>query len=147
MSKDDAVSVVAALAERGGRVFLARRGGHKGSPGLWELPGGKLEDGESPAAALVRELREELGIEARVEMEAYDRRDQRIDSRAFRFLVFRASWDREPSASTDHDAWGYFGPRDIPFEALAPLDGTVLRRWAGEKAEVGDRGEPRERDS
>ncbi len=147
MSQDESVSVVAALAERGGRVFLARRAGHKGSPGLWELPGGKLEVGEAPDAALSRELREELGIEARVEKDAYDRSDLRIDSRAFRFLVFRASWDRDPASSTDHDSWGYFGPRDIPFETLAPLDGTVLRRWAGEKAEAGDRGELREKDS
>jgi 8-oxo-dGTP diphosphatase len=145
MSKDGTVSVVAALAERGGRVFLARRAGHKGSPGLWELPGGKLEDGEAPDAALARELREELGIEARVEAEAYDRSELRVDSRDFRFLVFRASWDREPAASTDHDTWGYFGPRDIPFEILAPLDGTVLRRWAVERADAGDRGELRER--
>ena len=49
-----------------GRVLLARRTEGRDLAGLWEFPGGKVEPGESPEAALVRELREELGIEARV---------------------------------------------------------------------------------
>src|SRR4249919_1966117 len=47
-----------------GRVLLARRTEGRDLAGLWEFPGGKVEPGESPEAALVRELREELGIEA-----------------------------------------------------------------------------------
>jgi 8-oxo-dGTP diphosphatase len=53
----------AALVDRDGRVLLARRPEAKAWAGLWEFPGGKVEAGESPEAALVRELREELGIE------------------------------------------------------------------------------------
>lgn len=49
-----------------GRVLLARRTEGRDLAGLWEFPGGKVEPGEDPEAALVRELREELGIEARV---------------------------------------------------------------------------------
>lgn len=49
-----------------GRVLLARRTEGRDLAGLWEFPGGKREPGESPEDALVRELREELGIEARV---------------------------------------------------------------------------------
>ncbi|HSN56796.1 MAG TPA: (deoxy)nucleoside triphosphate pyrophosphohydrolase [Candidatus Sulfomarinibacteraceae bacterium] len=60
--------VVVAAVVRGadGRVLLTRRpeGSHMG--GLWEFPGGKVEHGESPAAALERELAEELGVRARV---------------------------------------------------------------------------------
>lgn len=56
------VSAVA-LIDRDGRVLLARRPEGKPMPGLWEFPGGKVETGETPEAALIRELSEELGIE------------------------------------------------------------------------------------
>lgn len=58
--------VVAGVLVRQGRVLAARRPAHKAQGGLWELPGGKVEDGETDAAALARELREELGVEVQV---------------------------------------------------------------------------------
>ena len=57
------IPVVAAIIERGGRVLLAQRPGHKHLPFKWEFPGGKVEPGESPEAAVIREIREELGCE------------------------------------------------------------------------------------
>lgn len=56
------VSAVA-LIDRDGRVLLAQRPAGKPMAGLWEFPGGKVEQGETPEAALIRELREELGID------------------------------------------------------------------------------------
>lgn len=58
------VSAVA-LLDGQGRVLLAERPAGKSLAGLWEFPGGKVEPGESPEAALTRELGEELGIIAR----------------------------------------------------------------------------------
>jgi 8-oxo-dGTP diphosphatase len=52
-----------ALIDADGRVLLAQRPAHKQLGGLWEFPGGKLHDGETPEAALIRELKEELGID------------------------------------------------------------------------------------
>lgn len=51
------------LIDRDGRVLLAERPAGKAMAGLFEFPGGKIETGETPEMALVRELREELGIE------------------------------------------------------------------------------------
>ncbi|HLG87820.1 MAG TPA: (deoxy)nucleoside triphosphate pyrophosphohydrolase [Alphaproteobacteria bacterium] len=55
-----------ALVDADGRVLLAQRPEGKHLAGLWEFPGGKVHDGETPEAALIRELREELGIETDV---------------------------------------------------------------------------------
>jgi len=52
-----------ALIDADGRVLLAQRPEGKSLAGLWEFPGGKVEPGETPEAALIRELREELGID------------------------------------------------------------------------------------
>jgi len=52
-----------ALIDADGRVLLAQRPQGKSMAGLWEFPGGKIEAGETPEAALIRELHEELGIE------------------------------------------------------------------------------------
>ena len=52
-----------ALIDRDGRVLLAQRPEGKSMAGLWEFPGGKVEPGETPEVALIRELHEELGID------------------------------------------------------------------------------------
>jgi 8-oxo-dGTP diphosphatase len=59
--------VAAALYDAGGRILLAQRPPGKQLAGLWEFPGGKLEAGETPEAALARELAEELSITVKEE--------------------------------------------------------------------------------
>ena len=58
--------VVAGLIVDGPRLLLTQRRADQALPLLWELPGGKIEDGESPTLALARELREELGVEVAI---------------------------------------------------------------------------------
>lgn len=58
--------VAAVIRDHAGRVLLARRPAGRHMAGLWEFPGGKVHDGEAPAAALARELAEELGLEIAV---------------------------------------------------------------------------------
>jgi len=58
--------VVAALIRRDGRLLVCQRTRHQTMPLKWEFPGGKIEPGEEPKAALVRELDEELGVQASI---------------------------------------------------------------------------------
>ncbi len=62
-------TVVAAVIEREGRILIAQRKRTGQHPLKWEFPGGKVEPGEEPEAAVVRELEEELAIRARVDHE------------------------------------------------------------------------------
>ncbi len=57
--------VACALIDADGRVLVTQRPEGKALAGLWEFPGGKLEPGERPEAALIRELREELGVDVK----------------------------------------------------------------------------------
>lgn len=65
MSQSLLLVVAVALIDADRRVLIAQRPERKSMAGLWEFPGGKVEAGESPEAALIRELEEELGISTR----------------------------------------------------------------------------------
>ncbi len=62
MAKPLLLVVACALVDVDGRVLIAQRPEGKHMAGMWEFPGGKLEEGESPEDALIRELEEELGV-------------------------------------------------------------------------------------
>jgi 8-oxo-dGTP diphosphatase len=63
LQKNPTLTVVAAaLADPAGRILLQQRAPGRSMAGLWEFPGGKVEEGELPEAALIREIEEELGI-------------------------------------------------------------------------------------
>jgi 8-oxo-dGTP diphosphatase len=65
VTKNPTLTVVAAaLVDGEGRVLLQQRAPGREMAGLWEFPGGKIDQGERPEAALIRELKEELGIDA-----------------------------------------------------------------------------------
>ena len=62
MSAKIVLVAACALIDADGRVLIAQRPAGKPMAGLWEFPGGKVEDGEAPEQSLIRELKEELGI-------------------------------------------------------------------------------------
>lgn len=81
------IKVVAAVIEKDGRILVGQRR-KSDSHGLkWEFPGGKVERGEAPAAALARELEEELGIQARIGREIV-RYSHAYPKRATILLIF-----------------------------------------------------------
>ena len=132
LSGSPAVTVVAAMVtelsagER--RVFLARRSPEAGHGGLWELPGGKLEAGESPEAAVAREIREELGVGLEIVGEPLTY-GARVGARNYIFIVYPARFLSLDFNLAAHDAWDFFSTSGLSALELAPLDGPALRDW------------------
>jgi 8-oxo-dGTP diphosphatase len=126
------MTVVAALARSRGRIFLARRAAGLRDGGLWELPGGKQESGETPREAIAREVREELDIGV-CNMES-EGRSYRIPTAKGEvlFIVFGLTFDSEPAPGPAHDAVAWVGPEEIRDYSLAPLDAAPIADWIAE---------------
>lgn len=102
------IVAAAALVRSDGRLLLAQRPEGKSMAGLWELPGGKLEAGESPQNALVRELQEELGLECREDaLEAFSFASHAYAKFHLMMPVFMCrTWSGEPQAKEGQElAW------------------------------------------
>jgi 8-oxo-dGTP diphosphatase len=121
--------VAAAVIERPGEFLLAKRPEGKPYPGYWEFPGGKIEPGEDARAALVRELREELGIEVR-EATPWITRVYTYTHATVRLHFFRVSaWDGDPQPLEDQAIeWQRIeAPRVAP---MLPANAPVLAALA-----------------
>lgn len=118
--------VVAAVWVRDGRLLAARRPRHKREGGLWELPGGKVDEGESEAAALERELAEELGVRVRA-VERLDASVHVYDHGRIELVAWRVEGPDEPEAR-EHEALRWVGAADLDALAWAPADLPLLVR-------------------
>ena len=121
------VVVAAAVIIRAGCVLLTRRAEGQHLAGLWEFPGGKLEDGESPEEALARECEEECGIEIAVS-EILEVTHYRYPEKDVLLLFYRcelSSGEVRHRQVADH-AW--VTPADLDRYPLPPADEAVVAR-------------------
>ncbi len=121
------VEVVAGvIRDARGRVLLARRTEGRDLAGLWEFPGGKREPGESAEAALIRELREELGIDVEIGApliavpQRYPHKRLRLDVRRI------ASWRGGAPRGLDGQALAWVPPAKLAGYAMPPADRPVV---------------------
>ena len=118
-----AQQVVAAFIERGGRVLIGQRRAGGKHPLKWEFPGGKVEAGEEPQRALIRELREELAIEAEIG-ELIDSYDFRYASGALtRLLFYRVEEFHGEPRNLEFEQIVWVEPTRLPFYDF--LEGDV----------------------
>ncbi len=126
--------VVAAVVERDdGRILLARRLPDAHLGGLWEFPGGAVEDGETPEEALARELVEELGVRITVAepITFAFHRDERRDV----VLLFHAARivRGEPRGLQGQEV-RWFAREELASLATPPADAALLRRLSGSQS-------------
>ncbi len=122
-----------ALIDGDGRVLLARRPAGKALAGLWEFPGGKVESGETPEQALIRELSEELGIDtwasclAPLTFASHGYPDFHL----LMPLYACRKWQGTPVAR-EHDGLKWVRARDLSAYPMPPADlplVAILRDW------------------
>ncbi|MDJ0423938.1 (deoxy)nucleoside triphosphate pyrophosphohydrolase [Dietzia kunjamensis] len=122
MTRDDKgeqvprIEVVAAVFIRDGKVLACRRAPGKSAEGQWEFPGGKIDDDETPELALVREIREELGISISVDA-LVDRTVTPVGNLEIDLACYLVSSSEAPTRSSDHDDL-----RWLPATSLTSLD-------------------------
>ncbi len=120
------VSAVALIDDRGD-VLLTQRPAGKSMAGLWEFPGGKVEDGETPEAALVRELEEELGLRVSLDdLEPLTFASHAYESfHLFMPLYTCRRWSGELIAR-DGQAMAWVTPDNLPDYPMPPADEPLI---------------------
>lgn len=122
------LDVVAAVIERDGKILLAQRPNHADQAGLWEFAGGKVEPGETQPQALIRELREELGIDATPG--AYIASHQReVSGRRIHLHAWHVPAFNGEIRALEHQALAWCSPEEALGYPLAPADIPLLQAF------------------
>lgn len=119
--------VAVALIDGEGRVLVQRRPEGRPMAGLWEFPGGKVEPGELPEAALIREIGEELGVElARDSLAPAIFASEGLGARHLLLLLYLSrEWDGEPEAR-HASALQWLRPGELRGLAMPPADEPLI---------------------
>ena len=131
------ILVVAAVIASAGKILACQR--HRSDAfGLkWEFPGGKIRPGESAREALVRELREELGIEAEIGEELYRTRHRyRQVAREIELVFFQATTDASAVRNLVFEDIRWVAPRELPDLDFLPADRELIDLLATGKLNV-----------
>jgi 8-oxo-dGTP diphosphatase len=115
--------VAAALTNQVGEILLQRRPEGRQMAGLWEFPGGKVDEGESPESALARELKEELGIDvAPKNLVPFAFASEPLEGRNLLLLLYRCRiWQGEPQP-LDASEIRWLMPSDMRSLPMPPAD-------------------------
>lgn len=106
-------------------MFIARRKPGKSLAGFWEFPGGKLEEGEEPEPALVRELEEELGMEVKISG-FFGSKMHHYESFSIELIAYACVFVAASHRLTDHDETAYVKPTELVNYKMAQADVFIV---------------------
>lgn len=122
------IKVVAAILKKEDKILIAKKREGKPLAGLWEFPGGKIEEGETPEESIIRELMEEMNIKVRVNEyvgeSIYDYGDGKIIS----LKGFTAEIIEGNIKLTDHDEYKWVTLEEIYNYKVAPADISLISK-------------------
>jgi 8-oxo-dGTP diphosphatase len=116
------IYVVGAIIVENGKILCAQRGNEKSLPNLWEFPGGKIEKGETPQAALLRELNEELMIEVEVSEKQFELTKYEYDFGRVHLTTFLCMLKKGRPKLTEHRQVRWLAPSELNKLDWAPAD-------------------------
>ena len=127
------IRVAAAVIIQEGKVFSAQRGPGRNLACLWEFPGGKIEEDESPRQALIREIKEELLIEVDVAPEAFDQVRYDYDFGRVELTTFLCRLKDEAPRLCEHIDFRWLSADELLDVDWAPADiptvEKLIRDW------------------
>lgn len=119
------IKVVCGIIWKDQKVFIAKRKLEKSQGGLWEFPGGKLEEHETPDTALIRELSEELGMQVYI-TQFFGSRIHHYETIAIELLAYECEFVNATFKLTDHDEFKFIIPKELKNYAMAPADQFIV---------------------
>ena len=121
------IKVVCGIIWKDGKVFIARRKPGKSLAGFWEFPGGKLDEGEEPEAALIRELEEELGMDVKISS-FFGSKTHHYESFSIELIAYTCAFISASYHLTDHDEISFVDPKELSSFQIAPADLFIVEQ-------------------
>lgn len=122
------IKVVAGILKKNDKIMIARKREGKPLAGMWEFPGGKIEEGETPEESLVRELMEEMKIKVKVldyvDESIYDYGDNVVSLKGYVVQI-----EEGEIVLSDHDKYEWVSPEEAYEYGLAPADVPLLDKY------------------
>ena len=120
--------VTAAIILNDSRVLIGRRKLNQSLGGYWEFPGGKVENGESLVDCLKRELKEELGVNAKVSEDIFMSVDHTYEGGEIQLIAMRADIGDQQPVGTVHDFLAWAPIEELASYKLAPADLPIAKK-------------------
>lgn len=121
------IIVTAAIIISNNKILIAKRAATKSLPHLWEFPGGKVEENESPEACVVREIQEELNITIKVNRH-YKTVEHTYEFGNIKLISFLAEYESGTVELTEHAECRWVDVTELPHFDFAPADIPIVNK-------------------
>ena len=121
------VKVLCGVIWSANKVFIARRKVEKSQGGNWEFPGGKINENEKPDLALIRELKEELGMEVTIK-NYFGNKVHQYENISIDLVAYTCEFVSASYQLIDHDEYCFVNPTELTNYKMAPADIFIVEQ-------------------